>query len=120
MSPPGAGRFGVQSLDEHNPKPNVDRQNDVRANESYSGLDYWRKRLASVSPTIFPLRSSLSSGSVVDTSIIRRFSVPHEGVILQHGIKLSTTLTLAYALVLRAHSNSSDEAVFGYVHHHKR
>ena len=77
-------------------------------------IEYWQKRLASVIPTIFPLRSP--SIGIPDSSILRRFSVAHQNLSRDNGITLSTLVTLAYALVLSAHSGSSEEIVFGHVH----
>lgn len=95
-------------------------QNDhtAKIDKSYS-IEYWRKRLAPVRPTVFPLRTS-SYVAVADSSILRRFPVAYESLIRDHGIKLSTLLTLAYALVLSAHSGSSDEVVFGRIHSGQR
>ncbi|KAF8584766.1 acetyl-CoA synthetase-like protein [Ramaria rubella] len=81
-------------------------------------IEYWRKRLASVTPTVFPLRSSPSRTTA--NSSLRRFTIKYGGLTRDHGIELSTLITLAYALVLSAHSASSDEVVFGYVYGGKR
>jgi hypothetical protein len=80
--------------------------------QSDHSVEYWRKRLASCTPTIFPFRSYALS----DSSVLRRFHVSHETLTRDHGIRPSTLVTLAYALVLSAHSGSSDEVVFGQVH----
>jgi hypothetical protein len=94
------------------------QRTDHEVNGSDS-LEYWRKRLASVTPTNFPLRSS-SSCAIVDSSVLRRFSIAYENLTRDHGIELSTLVTLAYALVLNAHSGSSDEVVFGHVRRGQR
>lgn len=86
--------------------------------KSCLGLDHWETRLPSVTPTIFPLRSSFSSHPIADVSVTRRFFVyPCHETGLSHGIKLSSILTLAYSLVLGAHAGSSDEVVFGCFHY---
>ncbi|KAF8587753.1 amino acid adenylation [Ramaria rubella] len=87
---------------------------DPRATK-LDAIAYWRSRLALITPTVFPLRSS-PSHAVSDSYILRRFPVAHQSLSRDHGIELSTLITLAYALVLSAHSGSSDEVVFGYVH----
>lgn len=75
-------------------------------------LEYWRTRLASVTPTVFPLSSYHTAP---DSSIRRCFTVAHASLTLDRGIELPTLATLAYALVLSAHSGSSDEVLFGRV-----
>ena len=82
--------------------------------DTSNSIEYWQKRLALVTPTIFPLRSS--SSGIPDSSIFRHFSVAHESLSHDNGITPSTLVTLAYALVLSAHSGSSEEVVFGYVY----
>jgi hypothetical protein len=82
--------------------------------DKFDTVKYWRKHLSSVTPTVFPLCSS--PGATLDSLIFRCFIVAHEGLTRNHGITLSTLVTVAYALVLSAHSNSSDEVVYGRVH----
>lgn len=103
---------------------NSDVANDYRFkdNKFNATTEQWRKHLATAIPTTFPLRSSLSSHPLVDASVTRLFLVPSysQGIILDHGIKLSMILTLAYGLVLRAHADSSGEVVFGYIQYGER
>lgn len=86
----------------------------------HPSTEHWRKRLAAAIPTLFPLRSYSLSHSIVDASIARSFLIPDQDIILNHGIALSTILTLAFGLVLRAHSDSPDEVVFGCIHYKER
>ncbi|KAF8574904.1 amino acid adenylation [Ramaria rubella] len=106
----------------HLPVGNVDKVNglivkgggEAKTNEA-SSAEYWRQRLASVTPTMFPSHSPPSS-IMVHCSAFRRFPVAHESLTRDHGIGLPTLVTLAYALTLSAHSASSDGVAFGYVY----
>ncbi|KAF8584768.1 acetyl-CoA synthetase-like protein [Ramaria rubella] len=82
-------------------------------------IEYWQKRFASVTPTFFPLRSSPSRITPFSSSL-RCFPIIYGNLTRGHGIELSTLIILAYALVLSAHSGSSDEVVFGYVYYGKK
>ncbi|KAF8574906.1 amino acid adenylation [Ramaria rubella] len=101
--------------------PNVNKENGLIIGDNKakinkpSSTDYWRQRLASVTPTIFPLRSSPSPITGY-SSVFRLFPVAHEILTRDHGISVSTLATLAYALALSAHSASEEEVAFGYVY----
>ncbi|KAF8581317.1 amino acid adenylation [Ramaria rubella] len=88
----------------------VSVDNNMKA--KFDAIEYWQKRLASVTPTIFPLRSSPSP--VVTSSAFQSFAISHENLTRDYGIELRTLITLAYALTLGAHSASPDEVIFGY------
>ncbi|KAF8580409.1 hypothetical protein K439DRAFT_1662792 [Ramaria rubella] len=107
----------------HPPNGDVDQQivpgsivivdNDTKA--KFDAIEYWQKRLASVTPTIFPLCST-PSPVVTSSSACQSFAISHENLTRDYGIELQTLITLAYALTLGAHSASSDEVVFGYIY----
>lgn len=112
----------VNGTNGHTKNPNDGKDHDYRANNVNSNLAtaHWRERLATAIPTLFPLRSYSLPHLAVNASITRSFLVPDQGFILDHGITLSAILALAYGLVLRAHSDSPDEVVFGYIRYNER
>ncbi|KAF8574950.1 hypothetical protein K439DRAFT_1665255, partial [Ramaria rubella] len=68
---------------------------------------HWQERSTPTTPSIIPLHTAPSHGSI-NSSIHRRFH--------NYGIEPSTLIALAYALVLSAHSSSPDGVIFGYVY----
>ncbi|KAF8573140.1 acetyl-CoA synthetase-like protein [Ramaria rubella] len=90
----------------------VNHQGEVNKPNS---VEQWQERSASTTPSISPLHAAPSRSST-NTSIHRRFHVKYESLTDNHGIEPSTLITLAYALVLRAHTSSLDDVTFGYVY----
>ncbi|KAF8575295.1 acetyl-CoA synthetase-like protein [Ramaria rubella] len=92
----------------------VEVNHQVEANKPYS-IEHWQERSPSTTPSNVRSHATPSHSST-NTSIHRRFHVKYASLTDNHGIEPSTLITLAYALVLGAHTSSPDGVIFGYVY----
>ena len=87
---------------------------DLRGRNLTESVAFWRQRLISVQPTVFPFDTT-NSRVTANSSLTATFTVGYQRLVQVHGIKPSTLVSAAWALVLAAHSGSHDEVVFGHV-----
>ena len=77
-----------------------------------AGLDFWKNKLLTATPLSFLQPPPGAERMTVNTSITRRIHPGHGTMAREYGIMASTLATAAWALVLAAHTGSSD-VVFG-------
>jgi hypothetical protein len=78
------------------------------------GLEFWKDKLLTATPTPFLQPLPGSSRMTVDASTTRHIHTGHGSMAREFGIMPSTLATAAWALVLAAHTGSLD-VVFGHV-----
>jgi hypothetical protein len=77
-----------------------------------AGLNFWRSHLHNATPTPFLQDLAGSCRLISDESVTRDIDIDHGSLTRQFGIMASTLVTVAWSIVLAAHSSCTDVVLF--------